>query len=51
MVPQRATIYIRLEEPQGYKPGELLKTIQRIILSVYAVHTLNSGDIDVYVPS
>jgi len=49
--PQRATVRVRLEEPQGHEPGELLKTIQRTIPSVYAIRTLNSGDIDIYVPS
>jgi hypothetical protein len=49
--PQRATVRVRLEEPQGQEPGELLKTIQRTIPSAYAVRTLNSGDVDVYVPS
>ena len=49
--PQRATVRVRLEEPQGQEPGELLKTIWRIIPSAYAIHTLNSGDVNVYIPS
>jgi len=49
--PQRATVRVRLEEPQGHEPGELLKTIQRTIPSAYAIRTLNSGDINIYIPS
>ena len=49
--PQRATVRVRLEESQGQEPGELLKTIQRTIPSAYALRTLNSGDVDVHVPS
>ena len=51
VAPQRVTVRVRLKEPQGHKLGELFKFIQRIILSAYAIHTLNSGDVDVYIPS
>ena len=51
MIPQRVTVRVRLEEPQGHKLREFLKTIQRIIPSAYTIRTLNSGDINIHVPS
>ena len=49
--PQRVTVRVRLEEPQGHEPGEFFKTIQRTIPSVYTVHTLNSRDINIHILS